>query len=319
MPNAFINQNSGHALPTVAFQYFMNSTVDTVASPVIRKVMGTDMIRVSFANPHLMYTVLAVGILHLNRVSPNKERSFAEAYFWQHAIQQYQKALSSPVRRDNVDALLSSCMMMGVMTICPENFKPTDSWVLTNRPEAMNWLCLQSGLRTIISIAAPYIPDSIWALSFDAIVKEERTIFDKKPQAGREGLDPDLADLCQIDEYTTENNSIYYDPLRILSALLKLENNRPNSAHISSFMGRLECDFLALCRKRDVPALVMLVQWMGRMCAAAEWQPWIEGRIRPECIAICMFLEHSTDPLVLRLLKFPAEASGYELTVPLNG
>lgn len=270
-------------------------------------------------NPHLMYTVLAVGILHLNRISPNKERSFAEAYFWQQALRQYQTALYSSVRPDNVDALLSSCMMMGVMTICPENFSPTDSWVLTNRPEAMNWLCLQSGLRTIIALAAPYIPDSIWAVSFDAIVKEEGTIFDKKPQTGREGLDPDLADLCQIDEYTTENNSIYYDPLRILSALLKLERNRPNSAHVSSFMGRLECDFLALCRKRDVPALAMLVQWMGLMCAAAEWQPWIEGRIRSECIAICMFLEHSTDPLVLRLLRFPAEASGYELTVPLNG
>ncbi|KAJ5988457.1 hypothetical protein N7481_003667 [Penicillium waksmanii] len=327
--NPLISKKPGPAFPTVAFQHFMNSTVKTIASPAIRKVMGSDMIRVSFAlaislnglpqNPHLMYTVLAVGILHLNRISPNKERSFAEAYFWQQALQQYQRALSSPVRPDNVDALLSSCMMMGVMTICPEDFSPTDSWVLTNRPEAMNWLCLQSGLRTIITLAAPYIPDSIWAVSFDAIVKEERTIFDEKPQAGRDGLDPDLADLCQIDEYTTENNSIYYDPLRILSALLKLERNRPNSAHVSSFMGRLECDFLALCRKRDVPALVMLVQWMGLMCAAAEWQPWIEGRIRPECIAICMFLEHSTDPLVLRLLKFPAEASGYELTVPLNG
>lgn len=263
-----------------------------------------------------MYCLLAVGILHLNRVSPDKERSFAEAYFWQQAIQRYQKALSSSVTRDNVDALLSSCMMMGVMTICPENFKATDSWVLTNRPDAMNWLCLQSGLRTIISIAAPYIPGSIWAVSFEAITKEEHTIFDGQPETGREGLDPDLADLCDIDEYTTENNSVYYSPLRILSVLLKLERTRENSAHVSSFMGRLECDFLALCRQRDIPALVLLVQWMGLMCAAAEWQPWIEGRIRAECIAICMFLEHSTDPLVLRLIKIPAEASGYELTVP---
>ena len=83
---------------------------------------------------------------------------------------------------------------------------------------------------------------------------------------------------------------------------------------MTTFMGRLECDFLALCRKRDVRALIILVQWMGLMCAVAEWQPWIEGRIRAECIAICMFLEHSTDPMILRLLKFPAEACGYRLT-----
>lgn len=266
-----------------------------------------------------MYTVLAVGILHLNRVSPNKDRSFAEAYFWQQAIQKYQNALSSSVRADNVDALLSSCMMMGVMTICPENFKPTDSWVLTNRPEGMNWLCLQSGLRTIISLAAPYIPDSIWAVSFDAITKEEHKIFDGEPQTGREGLDPDLADLCDIDEFTTENNNIYYSPLRILSCLLRLEINRPNAAHISSFMGRLECDFLALCRKRDVPALAILARWMGLMCAVVEWQPWIEGRIRAEGIAICMFLEHSTDPLIIRIIRLAAEGCGYEMTVPFNG
>ena len=136
-----------------------------------------------------MYTLLAVGTLHLNRMSPSKERSFAEAYFWQQAIQKYQKALSSSVTPANVDALLSSCMMMGVMTICPENFKPTDSWVLTNRPEAMNWLCLQSGLRTIISVAAPYIPNSIWGVAFESIAKEEREVYGG-PQAGREGLDP---------------------------------------------------------------------------------------------------------------------------------
>ncbi|KAJ5234646.1 uncharacterized protein N7469_003814 [Penicillium citrinum] len=276
--------------------------------------MATDMIRVSFTHSHLMYTLLAVGLLHLNRMSPSKERSFAEAYFWQQAIQKYQKALSSSVTPANVDALLSSCMMMGVMTICPENFKPTDSWVLTNRPEAMNWLCLQSGLRTIISVAAPYIPNSIWGVAFEAIAKEEREVYDG-PQSGREGLDPQLADLCNIDEYTTENNSIYYSPLRLLSAILKLERNQENSAHMTTFMGRLECDFLALCRKRDVRALTILVQWMGLICAVAEWQPWIEGRIRAECIAICMFLEQSTDPMVLRLLKFPAAACGYELTV----
>lgn len=49
IPNLLIGKNSGHALPTVAFHYFTNTTVETIASPAIRKVMGTDMIRVSFA------------------------------------------------------------------------------------------------------------------------------------------------------------------------------------------------------------------------------------------------------------------------------
>lgn len=259
-----------------------------------------------------MYTILAVGMLHLNRASPSKERSIAESYFWQHALQHYQKALSSKISKENVDALLSSCMLMSVMTVCPENFQPTDSWVLTNKPEAMNWLCLQSGLRCILTLASPYIPSSIWAAAFAGIGKEEDEIFDN-PQQGREGLDPDLADLCGIDDYTTENTNIYYSPLRILTPLLKLERDAPNSGHCTSFMGRLECDFVNLLRERDPPALIILAHWMGLMCCLSQWQPWIEGRIRGECVAICMFLEHSNDPRILRLLQFPAEACGYKL------
>lgn len=261
--------------------------------------------------PHLMYTILGVGILHLNRLSPSKERTFAETYFWQHAIHLYQVALAAPLREENVDALLSSCMLMGVMTICPEHFDPSDSWVLTGKPEAMNWLCLQSGLRCILQLASPYIPRSIWAKAFAGLNKEERRLFDQEHQQGRDGLDPDLADLCEIDDSTTERDNIYYAPLCMLTNLMTLERNGPNSAHCTTFMGRLECDFLALLRERDVPALLILARWMGLMCSLSEWQPWIEGRIRSECIAICMFLEHSTDPRVLQLLRFPAESCGY--------
>lgn len=49
VPNKLINNDSGHSISTVAFQFFMNSTVETIANPAIRKVMTTDMIRVSFA------------------------------------------------------------------------------------------------------------------------------------------------------------------------------------------------------------------------------------------------------------------------------
>ncbi|KAJ5683119.1 hypothetical protein N7462_006284 [Penicillium macrosclerotiorum] len=272
-------------MSTVAFHHFIQRSSETIVNPGIRAVMRTDVIRVAFTSDYLMYTILGVGMLHLNRVSPTRERAFAESYFWQYAIKLYQAALCSTVSRQNVDALLSSCMLMGVMTICPENFQSTDSWVLTNRPEAMNWLCLQSGLRTIIILAAPFIPDSIWGTVFGDIDKEARTIFDVAEQ-GRDGLDPALADLCEIDDLTTEMTSIYYSPLRMLTPLMKLERNASNAGHCASFMGRLECDFLNLLRKRDPPALIILAHWMGLMCLLSEWQPWIEGRIRQECVAI---------------------------------
>jgi hypothetical protein len=259
-----------------------------------------------------MYTILAVGTLHLNRISPdNKMRQYAETYFWQRAIKLYQAALSSNVTRQNVDHLISTCMFMGIGTLCPEDIKPTDSWVLSDRPGAMNWLCLQSGLKCIIDLAGPYLDTSIWGSAFQQTHKEEVQLYDQGVQQGREGLNPDLADLCGVDEFTTAETNPYYKPLRVLASIFGLERNFENSAQCATFMGRLENDFVALLRIRDPPALLILAQWMGLMCTLSHWQPWIEGRARAECIAICMYLEHSTDFRVLRLLQSSASACGY--------
>ncbi|KAJ5108514.1 hypothetical protein N7456_005189 [Penicillium angulare] len=314
-PYVLSSNASQDPLSTVAFNHFVRFSTDTIPTPCIREVMKTDVVRVAFANPHLMYTLLGVGMLHFNRYAPNKERSVAESYFWQHAINLYQEALSSKIHEGNIDALLSTCMLMGVMTICPEKFDVTDSWVLTNKPEALNWLALQSGLSCILQLASSLLPKSIWGEAFKEVDKEGDKIFKQEEKTGREGLDSDLADLCGITEESTPDSSVYYPPLRYLSKLVGLEPNGPNAAHVASFMGRLECDFMALLRKRDPPALIILAHWMGLMCCLSEWQPWVEGRIRKECIAICMFLEYSTDPRILLLLRFPAEACGYKLGI----
>lgn len=261
-----------------------------------------------------MYTILGAGSLHLSRIRPqNQILRRAAAYFWQQAIQTYQAALSSKITPKSVDALLSTCMFMGLSSLCPDRFEPTDSWVLTNAPGAMNWLCLQSGLRVIIELAGPYIQSSIWASAFQQTHQEEVQLYEEGVTQGRDGLDPDLADLCGIDESTTELTNPYYKPLKTLAAIFPLEKNMKNASQCATFMGRLENSFLALLRERDPPALLILVQWMGLMCTLSEWQRWVEGRIRGECKAICMYLEHSTDPRIQRLHCFPASACGYHL------
>ncbi|KNG90879.1 C6 transcription factor [Aspergillus nomiae NRRL 13137] len=309
---SLVERNAVYPVSMVAFQHFIKCSTETVANPGLRAVMRSDMIRVSFTSPYLMYTIIAVGVLHLNRVSPgNKTRQFAETYFWQRAIKLYQAALTSNVTPQNVDSLLSTCMFMGLTSLCPENIKPTDSWVLSDKSDAMNWLCLQSGLRCIITLAKPYLDSSIWASTFQHAHEDEVQFLEHVVKQGREGLDPDLADLCGIDESTTAKTNPYYEPLASLTALFQLEKNFKNSAKCAEFMGKLSNDFLALLRRRDPPALLILAQWMGLMCTLSQWQPWIFGRLVTECIAICMYLEHDPDPRISRLLEFPATACGY--------
>ncbi|OGM50937.1 C6 transcription factor [Aspergillus bombycis] len=309
---SLVERNAVHPVSMVAFQHFIKCSTETVANPSLRAVMRSDMIRVSLTSPYLMYTILAVGVLHLNRISPgNKTRRLAETYFWQRAIKLYQAALTSNVTLQNVDSLLSTCMFMGLTSLCPENIKPTDSWVLSDKSDAMNWLCLQSGLRCIITLAQPYLDSSIWASTFQRAHEDELQFLENVVKQGREGLNPDLADLCGIDESTTAETNPYCEPLGLLTALFQLEKNFKNSAKCAEFMGKLSNDFLALLRQRDPPALLILAQWMGLMCTMSEWQPWVFGRLVSECIAICMYLEHDPDPRISRLLEFPAGACGY--------
>ncbi|KAI9042502.1 Zn(II)2Cys6 transcription factor domain-containing protein [Aspergillus affinis] len=304
----------------VAFQHFMKWSTASVGLPAIRAVMESDMVQVAFSTPYLLYTILGVGMLHLNRASRSRDagQRCAEAHFWQQAIRLYQDALLPGVNQKNFDALISTCMFMGVVSICPENFEPTDSWVLTNNPADMNWLCLQSGLRCLLEPAARYLPGSIWETAFKGYEEVECQLFNYDDQVGRQGLDPLFADFCGIDDLSTAMTSPYYTPLRQITTLIQLDKNMPNAARCTTFMGRLEFEFLDLLRSRDPPALIILAHWMGLMCLLTEWQPWVEGRLRKECAAICMYLERSSDPRIPPLLEFPALACGYVQPVSIS-
>lgn len=210
-----------------------------------------------------------------------------------------------------MDALLSTCMLMGAQYLCPEAHKLTDCWVLSAEPTAMNWLYLQGGMRCLLDLARPYIHRSIWA----AISKEtdhEISLFDD-PCQNQEELHSGLADLCQVNDTTTPENNPCYIPLKMLSSMLKLDPCYSNIPKFLDFTLSLQSSYLHLLQKKDPCALVIIAHWMGLMCLTSQWQPWVDCRIRTECVAICIYLESSTDRRILKLLEYPSRACGYPL------
>lgn len=274
-----------------------------------------------------MHTVFAVTCLHLNHLVPLSQRNQAkEMHHWSKAIRLYQSALEQPLNLNHGDALLATCMLMNALPLLPESFKPKDSWIFSDNPSAMNWLCLQSGLRVLIQMTAPYRQNSIWNTAFSQYSADTKPF--PESLLGREGLHPvDLVDLCGITDFSTEQTNAYLEPFRMLSAMLDIP--RPDFENMSdedpadidtantyylrivSFIGRLLPDFCNLLRRRDVPALLIFAHWLGLMCPLSRWQVWIEGRLRTECIAICMYLEEHEDIRVRELVKFPGLACGY--------
>ncbi|EFE31597.1 C6 transcription factor, putative [Trichophyton benhamiae CBS 112371] len=275
---------SDRPLEVQALRHFVGCTVETISTVSIRELMRTKVVQVAFAA--------------------------AEADHWLKAIKSYREALSHEVSAANIDALLTSCMLMAVNCMCPENFTPKDSWVLTSDPSAMNWIYLQNGLPYLLEVGGPFIPQSIWGPAFVAAEEAHDELLNHCPQ-GREGMNPKLADFCGITDSTTAETSPYFKPLQVVSTMLEMEKSPSTAGYFSSFLGHLDPRFLELLRVRDTRALIVMAHWMGIMCLISHWEPWVEGRIRSECIAICIYLTPSADARLLELLRFPSIASGF--------
>ncbi|EFW17809.1 hypothetical protein D8B26_004852 [Coccidioides posadasii str. Silveira] len=295
----------------LALNHFVQ-TVGLIASMTdsSRKVVRGDMMRLAFRTPHLMHAILGVACTSMYQMSiHDKSHKVAEAYHWEVAIRLYKKEIQNPVGAHNMDALMSTCMMMGVLSFCEKEYNPLDSWVFSSRPTDLNWLLVQGGLRYLIQSAVPWIRQSIWWDFFMESDDENKTFDDHRP--GRVGLDPQLADLCEIGETTTEDDNPYHWPLRMLSPLLNLPMIREHFSKFCTFMGRLLPPYTNLLHRKEPRACLILAIWMAKMCEQKEW--WIYPRMHAECTALCMFLEHSDDPRILKLLEYPASACGYVL------
>ncbi|KAE8395968.1 hypothetical protein BDV23DRAFT_168289 [Aspergillus alliaceus] len=308
------NSSMAFSIAVAAFDQFLDSTANGSPGTLkIRDVMRTQMIHVACEAPYLMYTILAAGTLHINRTcSGNKVYELAEAHFSQNAAALFQAALQSGLTQKSIDGLIAACMIMGLLSLYPASFSAPESWVFTGNPSDMNWLCLQSGLTCLIAEAGPLLQSCIWADPFLHSEEWEGKLwqYTLPPYQFHEAL----ATLCEVDNLsTTPASNPYYNAVKLLSPLLMLAATAENAAVAATWIGRLEHEYVGLLRQRDCRALVVLAHWMGLMCTLSHYEPWVEGRIRPECVAICMYLDGAQDPVLRPFLEYPSSCCGYQL------
>lgn len=293
-----------------ALHHFHRVTMENGQANSQIGLMMEKVVRLAFESPLLMHGLIGVATSHLCGVLPNNSSyRVAESYHWQKAIQKYTKEVSSGLTKENMDPLYSACLLLTIHGFRLEEFSPRSSFVFSNNPEDLNWLRLQGGLRYLLERTQQWMPDSMWWAFFMQSRYETVNYEDDRP--GRVDLDPGFADLCRIDETATVENNPYLWPLRMLTNLLTLESTKENHRKYYNWMGRLETEYYDCLLQKDPPALILLAWWLALMSVVEEW--WIETRIRSECTAICMKLEDSQDPLVLRMLEYPAQSCGYLL------
>lgn len=259
--------------------------------------------------PCLLYSIMGVASTHWAYTLPSdRKRTMIAARFRHKATRLYRQHLELPINRDNMDMLITSCMLVGMFSFSAETTSPLDSWVFSDDPVNMNWLAVQCGLRCLLEITKPWMNESIWNEPFQESSNYE---YADDHRMGREDLDPDLADLCDITDTTTEETNSFHWPLRMLCPLLRIPRHKCGAPRITNFMGRLLPDFVNLLAAKEPRALLILSYWLALMCTSVdEW--WVGPRVRLECQAICMYLEACGDGRIIELLDFPARACGYK-------
>ncbi|KAJ5175022.1 uncharacterized protein N7482_000899 [Penicillium canariense] len=296
-----------------ALRHFNLATVASYPAqknPSNMDMMRMKMTQLAFETPFLMHAIIGIAITHLCNVVPdNSHYRIAEAFHWGQAVHQYSGEVSTGVDGNNMDKLYSTCILLTVHSFLLEEFNPRTSFVFSNDPSSLNWLRLQAGLRYLLEHTAPWMSESMWWATFMESHDPRIDSEDRRP--GRVGLDPDFADLCGIDEMSTVDNNPLLWPLRMLTWLLVLEISPKSAQKYNMWMGRLEPAYYDCLLAKNPPALVLLAWWLALICHVDEW--WMETRARSECTAICMRLEDTDDPLVLKLLEFPAQSCGYLL------
>ncbi|PWY78481.1 hypothetical protein BO94DRAFT_522172 [Aspergillus sclerotioniger CBS 115572] len=290
-------------LPVVeALHHFHDLSNPAFGPKRMQATMQAKIIQLGFDSPFLMHSIIAAATSHIRHLAnDNRGYALSETYHWQQAITQYSKEITT-IGPNNTDSLISACLLLTVRSFALDEYSPLSSFVFSDDPVSLNWLSLQAGLRYLIGATAKWVDGSMWWEMFMRSHDQFLNIFDDD-RPGRVAMDPELADLCGIDDTTTAETNPYHAPVRMLTGLLSLERGVKHFAAYTGFMGRLLPDFLEKLMQKDPPALVLLSWWLGLMYGTGMW--WVQTRAKSEITAICWYL--GSEEGLIKFLKFPSE------------
>ncbi|OAG37768.1 hypothetical protein AYO21_08011 [Fonsecaea monophora] len=289
--------------------------------------MGQEIIRttafdLALEKPYLMHAVNGVSAAHLCHLLPaarhpaqHNQNQLTNFYHFQRALQLFRDELATGVTKANMNALLST-----VMLICVHQFMlpqsqpdPGTSFVYApaeRRSECLRWLTIQHGFNALYAELGEVIWGSVWNPVFtDSDIKELASTI-MTAEAG-DDIHALFLELCEVTPDASSQNNPYYEALEHLLFTRRLKPGMNTFNKLVTFVGSVEGDFLQLLLCRDKRALLILAHWLALMIGLDQW--WSSARCKNECVAITTFLMHDQDERVRALLRFPAQLVGIDL------
>ena len=262
-----------------------------------------------------MYACLAMASVHMRFLRKCTQPTQRELLYCQRTTTTFNKAIAGPIASPDKDAVFGTAILLNSLAFADiSTTSPQDSWPMVSSEDSLRWISIQKGVYLLAPSTQPWRPESIYAEIVRDHDNEVEENSDQRP--GTDGLPLRLCDLYDIDASSTVENNPYHSAVRYLAPLLRLDGCLTDKSKYIRFIEDLRPEFVALLRKREHRAVLLLSFFYALILPLGQWD-W-NPRAKAECQAICMFLEReSKDPRIRSLLGFSAKACGYELEKPI--
>ena len=295
---------------TKHFNHFHSQTLCTLGSASVQKVIELTLpAAISF--DFLKHAVCTLAASHAVFLSEGHDSSVTRYY--DKALSTFRQRLTSPISGQDLDAILTSCVLLGMIAFSKPHESATRSQDRLGIAH-LRWLTPQIGLRAIMSDTRHLLNQSAWA----SVYKQDAHQFRREIPSflDRGGLFSEkmlqgLEILLDINQGFNQCNNIYFTVLQSMIPLLSVTPSEVSLTQLLAVMHRFKPDFYGLLQRRDLRALLLLAYWLGLMCRVDLW--WISSRARSECLAYCEYLDGRGDNTVRKLLSFPAECCKYHV------
>ena len=266
-----------------------------------------------------MHIVMAVSCAHLKRLHCNESQlrlrlrfSIAEAAHWQTGLQQYRQALTTQNR--DFDATVATTFLTIILAFSLDDDIPQDAYTVDdedNLRHAINPIAATGGFRAIRDIFGSFMNGSVWKTVLQQSDDDAGT-FSDATREGISGLPIALAELCELDATSTNDNNEYHYILRLLTPLLCLDPHPENFTKLISFSGRTCPFYRPLLLRKDPRGLLLIAYWFATLRQVDQW--WLTVRARTECVALVTYLAQLQDPKIDALLAYPASFGQADLS-----
>jgi hypothetical protein len=248
-----------------------------------------------------MHGTLAVTAVHDRYlgVAPTHRRFLRESYHLSQCTTLFNRWLCQPIQEEHKDPLWATAGALSILTFSSINAcSAEEAWPLgASDSSDLELIRLGVGKMALWNLVNPTRPESVFRVMTEIFAY----IHHPLPQRGTDGVSAKLAQLCGLDESSTQENNPYFSVAHALSRLLEAPEGSASQGPVILVWSHMHNEFGTLLEKKDPVALLLLSLWYTR---ARESKWWVDMRARYELPAICTYLRryHGDNSVIQALI-----------------